>query len=61
MLKRKKHKKSECWLFCVECDLDIRRRFLGIQRLKGLSGRERKYMPQPWAHCALLGPPKASG
>ena len=39
MLKREKHKKSECQLFCVESDLDIRLKQLGIRRLKVLSKR----------------------
>ena len=31
MLKRKKHKKSELWVFYSACNLDIRFRAFGVQ------------------------------
>ena len=56
MLKRKKHKKSECWLFCVERDLNIGRKLLDIEGLKLLSGKERQGRPQPWGQLCPFGP-----
>ncbi len=50
MLKRKKHKKSELWVFYVGCYLDIRNRLLGTSRFKGTKGKGKVV----WA--STLGP-----
>ena len=56
MLKIEKHKKSKLWLCCVECELDIRSRPLGIRRLRSANGKGKVVLGLDLGPNCVFGP-----